>query len=1336
VVSLFAINLTVLAQSRTLVEWKFDKTNDLKGWVANHDMGDVAIRNEVLSGRTIGDDPILELQAPFEISASSRQVIEVKVKSDHGGMAEFFWSNTSLGKYGGFTQEKTTDFQIIGDGQWHEYRVTPFWQAEGKIIRLRFDLFGGSHFAVESIRIVELPSVPEVKAPVFDFSRGAEGWLRVDGMASANSSGGLQLPMSNPGDLFLSPPMKVDTADNNYVTFCLSATQGKQMQLCFATDQAAGLHTLVFSIIPDGKIHTYNLDMLAAADWRGHVIAMGIQPLEMEGSPVVLRSIAVASEPQGPPILQATAFSLDTASPRVGIPAKIMALISNAGGGRVEHLQAKLVVPNGLRIVTAPKPNLLPAQLGVSEEVALSWIVECSGPVTGSASLVLSADNAETVTNQTEISFVPLPGIQKADYVPEPKPVRGKYDVGAYYFPGWHSRSQWQPIERFPERKPMLGWYREGDPEVADWHIKWAVEHGITYFAYDWYWCQGQRSLEHGLHNGYFKARYRNLLKFCLLWANHNPPKTHSLDDSVSVARYWITNYFQRPEYYRINDKPVVIIFSPYNYKNDMGVDGVNQAFEAMRAECRKAGLPGLYLVACVGNAHQVDGENYDAVTAYNWPGLGVSAGEKRVPYAALVPAYQQHWNQLLKEDTKAILLPLSGGWDSRPWHGESALVRSERNPELFKQHLLDARKMLDENSGNPRVLPSILIEAWNEWGEGSYIEPQKEFGFGYLDAVRSVFAADAVSEHQDFAPVDFGLGPYDLPESNPQKTKWTFERDSSDWNNTMDMGQVRVESGTLRAVTTGNDPAFFGPPMQARAGQYSHVCIQMRLTASSGVTNRDAGQLFWRTKRWPENEASSVRFPILVDGQWHDYELPVSENHRWTGIVTRLRLDPGDHKNVEVEIRSIELKPLSSASAKTSASFKITGDWQLEVTVPNGGSNIIANVTVAPPGIRVVETEKYDSLPLFNSNNPAGWSKGIPLKGVFAQECSTPGLLEPTSLVMRSGTNSDATVFEPCKDFGADPFWGTVGRLSQGRIAENQPVFISYRQGMLRIDSVVLTADQRILVRQGEPRSSVPLPPKAEPNEILLGNIWFPGSITKLTTNEIFPILETSYPEPEKISPTMAETLLPKTMAKIRQGQPVKILAWGDSVTDGSYLKHGRWQEQFVDRLRKRFPNVKFELVTEAWGGRNTMSYLGEPPGSVHNYQEKVLAQRPDLIVSEFVNDAGLDANQVEQRYSKLLGDFQAINAEWIILTPHYVRPDWMGLSKMRDCDEDPRPYVKELRKFAARHSVALADASLRYGRLWRQGIPYNALMVNSINHPDERGMKIFADALMEIFP
>jgi len=290
-----------------------------------------------------------------------------------------------------------------------------------------------------------------------------------------------------------------------------------------------------------------------------------------------------------------------------------------------------------------------------------------------------------------------------------------------------------------------------------------------------------------------------------------------------------------------------------------------------------------------------------------------------------------------------------------------------------------------------------------------------------------------------------------------------------------------------------------------------------------------------------------------------------------------------------------------------------------------------------------------------------------------------------------------------------------------------------------LRIDAVVLDRQGKIVLRRGTPHVAVPLPPQVVAGERRLANVWLPGPLTKLTADLLFPVLEEAYPEARSASPSVAERLLPKTVARLRRGEKLRILAWGDSVTVGSFVPdpdRNRWQAQFVARLQERFPQAKLELVTEAWGGRNSGSYLAEPPGSPHNYQEKVLGAKADLVVSEFVNDAGLNPAQVDQRYGKLLADFRRLDMEWIILTPHYTRPDWMKFRCEREIDDDPRPYVAALRKFAARNGVALGDASLRWGRLWRQGIPYRTLLLNAINHPDPRGMRLFADSLMVLFP
>lgn len=422
----------------------------------------------------------------------------------------------------------------------------------------------------------------------------------------------------------------------------------------------------------------------------------------------------------------------------------------------------------------------------------------------------------------------------------------------------------------------------------------------------------------------------------------------------------------------------------------------------------------------------------------------------------------------------------------------------------------------------------------------------------------------------------------------------------------------------------------------------------------------------------------------------------------------------------------------LVTAVSAAPAALTLAGDWQVKVEK----DGLTGTVSVdAPETVRVTD-EKVGRLPVFNTQG-AAYARGAKLSGVRAQECSVRYALDPESLTVRAAPGG--ALFVRGKDYEAELTWGCVGRLEGGAIGAETPVAVSYVYGTMRLDAVVLTADQKIVLRRGVPHVSLPVQPELAAGETRLANVWVTAGLKKLSEANLFPVLETAYPEPPKTVPAPAERLLPKTMAKLNAGGQVRILAWGDSVTDGGYLPErdvNRWQEQFARRLRARYPKARIVLMTEAWGGRNTGSYRAEPPGSPKNYKEKVLDLKPDLIVSEFVNDAGLNEAGVFQRYGLIRDEFAAIGAEWIILTPHYVRPDWMGLASEKGIDEDPRPYVKALRKFTAENRLALADASLRYGRLWRLGLPYSTLLMNNINHPNPYGMGVFADALMALFP
>ena len=752
------------APAPPLTEWRFDRDGDFEGWQPNAHLTDVAVTNGELRCRAVGSDPILELQTRLAVQADPWDVIELRLKADRDGLAEIFWSNTTTGRYGGFSQEKSTRFPITGDHEWHPYQVRPFWHPDGQIVRLRFDLYDATSFELDSFRILKA-AVPALRAvPEFDFASGAQAWRGADGAEVLATNGALAVILRAASGLAVAPPVRFPAGQRTNLSLRLAVDRGRYATLMFATAARAGLQRFSFPIYADGREHTYNLDPRTSRHWDGEIIALALRPTDEVGATAHLRWLRASDQPQGEPELAVRYFGVEEFPVRAGPDFTLAAKVANAGGATISNLVATVRLPEGVRLITplqTAHPFLAPGQ-----DVTLRWTVAARKPRAGTATVEVHAPNSPAATAVARLDFTAIPKSAQRGYVPVPKPVRGPIEVGAYYFPGWPGAKQWQPIQAFPERRPVLGWYREGDPEVADWHIKWAVEHGITFFIYDWYWVRGQRQLEHGLHDGYFKARYRSLLKFCLLWANHNPPDTSSREDCLNVTRFWIENYFRQPEHVMMDGKPVVIIFAPENLTRDLGPDKVRSVLDAMRAECARAGLKGLYFMARVNSAaeaRQAAAEGYDAVTSYTWPHLGVPAGEFRAPFATILEGYRHQWQHILDTADIPLVPPVCGGWDSRPWHGENDFIRFDRTPELFRQHLLEARQFLENNPTSPRLRNMLILEAWNEWGEGSYIEPHTEYGFGYLDAIRSALTP-ARAPHADVAPVDVGRGPFDVP--------------------------------------------------------------------------------------------------------------------------------------------------------------------------------------------------------------------------------------------------------------------------------------------------------------------------------------------------------------------------------------------------------------------------------------------------------------------------------------------------------------------------------------------------------------------------------------------
>lgn len=408
-------------------------------------------------------------------------------------------------------------------------------------------------------------------------------------------------------------------------------------------------------------------------------------------------------------------------------------------------------------------------------------------------------------------------------------------------------------------------------------------------------------------------------------------------------------------------------------------------------------------------------------------------------------------------------------------------------------------------------------------------------------------------------------------------------------------------------------------------------------------------------------------------------------------------------------------------------AEISITGNWQIEVSY----DGITKSFDIDPPETVTVTNEKYSSIVVFDSSALL-WTRGTPLEGARAYECTVQNEIVSGSVTVSLTPGGDPLT--PGVDYIVDEVNGVIGRREGGRIGANTAVYVSYQYIPMRIDSVVCENGDLSLLR-GTPDSVNPAQPSLRSGQTRVANIFVSCETkNRLTDNDLYPILDDGTLNiPDQ---ALAKYLTPKTWEKLNSGETVKILIWGDSVSVGAYVNPTqRWQNLFLNRLYQRFPKAKIQMVTQAWGGRTTADYLAEPAGSAYNYQKKVLDEKPDLIISEFVNDAGLTLAQLQAIYPRLKADFDAIGAEWIINTPHYINPAWMGLTSQNHVDDDPRPYTEYIREFGKENRILVAEASTLYGRLWRQGIPYNTLMVNNINHPNPYGLSLYADALMVLF-
>lgn len=383
----------------------------------------------------------------------------------------------------------------------------------------------------------------------------------------------------------------------------------------------------------------------------------------------------------------------------------------------------------------------------------------------------------------------------KTKSVPEAQSRANSYDIAAFVWPSYHPDDrakifwpdgigEWQTImSNKPKfdghdqpRLPLWGCVNEADPYVMEMQIAAAADHGVNVFIYDWYWYDRMPLLEACLNDGFLKARNNSRMKFYLMWANHDVTlgwDKRNADDAFAqknnsviwkgdvdraefekIAHRWIEKYFSQPTYYKMDGRPVFMIYALRNFVEGLG--GVEQAVDAIawfRAEVEKAGFPGLELqlslrkdsdrslsaVASDNIGTQkdvVEKIGFDSLTHYQF----CHFTDVNRDYNEIVKDVVADWETVAKNYTVPYYPHVSVGWDSSPrtvsWKGS---ITTNNTPANFEQALRQAKAFVDARPGQE---PLITINSWNEWTETSYLQPCSKHGYGYLEAVKRVLGS------------------------------------------------------------------------------------------------------------------------------------------------------------------------------------------------------------------------------------------------------------------------------------------------------------------------------------------------------------------------------------------------------------------------------------------------------------------------------------------------------------------------------------------------------------------------------------------------------------------
>lgn len=342
-----------------------------------------------------------------------------------------------------------------------------------------------------------------------------------------------------------------------------------------------------------------------------------------------------------------------------------------------------------------------------------------------------------------------------AFYLPQFHEIDENNDWWGNGFTEWTNVTKGMPRFKghFQPRLPRdLGFYDLSNIDTLKRQVEIAKQYGLFGFSFHYYWFSGRRLLKKPLD--LFLKHKEIDFPFCLCWANENwTRRWDGLDQEILIKQDFteedlstfmpdLKRYLEDPRYIKINGRPLIVIYRP------MLIPKIQKVLESWKVQARGMGI-GEPIWAAVQAFGLEDPTKIGFDVGLEFPPhkLAQNIAPVNHKYDILDPSFEGRIIDTVDVVKKSEYyssvteFPLIKGvfpsWDNEARKKGSGTTFVNSSPLVFKKWLRSSSQYAIEK---PVFGESIVfINAWNEWAEGAYLEPDQYNGYAYLDVAKSV---------------------------------------------------------------------------------------------------------------------------------------------------------------------------------------------------------------------------------------------------------------------------------------------------------------------------------------------------------------------------------------------------------------------------------------------------------------------------------------------------------------------------------------------------------------------------------------------------------------------